>query len=319
MHSPITFRSEAVAGKTFDFERSTGEYLGTMTLLQGGDIGGYRNDNEYAWRISKDGSLELLDRTGHVRTVFRSEDAYGTLIGTFDGIPGWHRLREVIEIEQVCPAEKLRLPTVTLVCVDCVNPSAALEAMDHSMRFCEFGATKFLTSLPVDDLRTVRIDALNSMQEYSRFMIERLACHVDTEHMLVVQHDGFVCNPAAWRPEWLQYDYIGGMVPFGVDFWRGVEFGGCGGFSLRSKRLHEYMAAHCDWSRVDQGRHHEDFVICVLHGYQLGRDGFRLYPAEAARRWFSGEENRPYLGQFGHHKADLSTWRLGARAPEAGA
>ncbi len=40
-------------------------------------------------------------------------------------------------------------------------------------------------------------------------MIKRINSYVATPFALVIQYDGFILNPDAWRDEFLDYDYIG--------------------------------------------------------------------------------------------------------------
>ena len=76
-------------------------------------------------------------------------------------------------------------------------------------------------------------------RDYSRFIIEGLNGHVGTSHCLIVQGDGFIVDPARWRDQFLDYDYVGAPWPEYV----GVHFGngrlmmdenrvGNGGFSF---------------------------------------------------------------------------------------
>lgn len=61
------------------------------------------------------------------------------------------------------------------------------------------------------------------------FCIKELWKYFDTSHMLMLQPDGYIIHPELWDDKWLEYDYIGAPWPDGRL--------GCGGFSLRSKKL----------------------------------------------------------------------------------
>jgi len=94
--------------------------------------------------------------------------------------------------------------------------------------------------------------------EYSVFIMYALAAFIETDHLLVVQHDGWVLNADNWDDRFLAYDYIGapsvtalvtdpaGGQSVGRDFsWQtlvgvpGYQVRPVynGGFSLRSRRL----------------------------------------------------------------------------------
>ncbi|MFZ4461712.1 MAG: DUF5672 family protein [Patescibacteria group bacterium] len=78
---------------------------------------------------------------------------------------------------------------------------------------------------------------INSIEEYSRFMVKDLSTYIDTEHVLIVRHDGFILNPVARTDDFLQYDYI--SAPCWYDDENNL---GNGGFSLRSKKLLDTLA-----------------------------------------------------------------------------
>lgn len=135
----------------------------------------------------------------------------------------------------------LDLPDVTLCAVDCVNPVLALRALEVSMSHCRFGDVVFLSDTAsqyqLDGCRMVNIRRLGSRPDYSHFVIKELGAHLRGSHMLLVQWDGYVVNPGAWRPEFLDHDFIG--APWG--FHGDKHCVGNGGFSLRSRRLFDAL------------------------------------------------------------------------------
>ena len=129
---------------------------------------------------------------------------------------------------------------------------------------------------------------LYSLEDYSRFIIKELEAHVKTSHVLVAQWDGYVLNPKAWKPEWLDYDYIGAPWKDGIS--------GNGGFSLRSRRLLDALQD----SRFGPPYYPEDEKICRDWRRELESEfGIRFAPTEIASE-FSVEGGR-YSGQFGFH------------------
>ncbi len=133
----------------------------------------------------------------------------------------------------------LDLPGVTLACIDTANHALALRALAHSLRDTRFGRALLLTdTLPagVDvpaGIDVTRIAPLASRDDYSRFVLKSLHGHVDTPHVLVIQWDGYVVNPHAFDPAFLDCDYIGAKW-----FWYDDAMRiGNGGFSLRSRKL----------------------------------------------------------------------------------
>jgi hypothetical protein len=191
----------------------------------------------------------------------------------------------------------LQLPEVTLCCVDTREPALAIEALQRCRAGVRFGRTLLFTDparAPVAvpegiDLLPARI---TSVADYSAFLLRGLAEHVLGSHVLIVQWDGFVLDPAAWDPAFLQYDYLGAP-------WHDVpgDAGvGNGGFSLRSARL---LRALQDPALAPS--HPEDLAICRDHRAALEqRHGIRFPPRALAER-FAFERTSPAGTAFGFH------------------
>lgn len=216
----------------------------------------------------------------------------------------------------------IQLPSVTLLGIDCVDVARLQLALDICEKEVMFGAVKLLTSLPTDDVRKVAITPLGTIEAYSQFCLTELHRYVDTPHVLVVQHDGFILNPAAWDDAWLQYDYIG--APIQIGDWTIDRHGvpqslngslvvGNGGFSLRSKKLLSLtaeLAARGDFILSEP----EDWAQCYTERAKLETYGIRFAPAEVAERFsFEGRSNEyyQYKDSFGFHGlqwTDISVW-----------
>ncbi|MFA4942613.1 MAG: DUF5672 family protein [Patescibacteria group bacterium] len=218
---------------------------------------------------------------------------------------------------------KKKLKTVTLLGIDCVDLGRLSLAMEICQKDFEFAEVKILTSLPSGDLQNViKIDPINSTAEYSHFIISELDKYVDTDHVLIVQYDGFILNPSAWSDEFLKYDYIG--APWLVADWSVKNFGfpaewlgklavGNGGFSLRSKKLLSLTAKLARDNKFEK-YDPEDVVICVRYRQLLEDNGIKFAPVDVARQFaFEAEGPNSYAwdGQFGFHGlkwTDISKW-----------
>src|SRR6185503_19702122 len=113
-----------------------------------------------------------------------------------------------------------------------------------------------------------------------------------TSHVLLVQWDGYVINPAAWDPAFLECDYIGAKW-----FWYedGMRVGN-GGFSLRSRRLLEALQ---DPAIVRIGA--EDTTIGRSFRPLLEREYGIRFASEALADRFSFEVAYPIGKPFGFH------------------
>ena len=229
----------------------------------------------------------------------------GTLAGRADANRYFRRWLDLKAVplhgaQPVAPGAKTALPTVTLVCVDCVYHGHAANALATSLARCDFGRALFLSDRDcgVPGVEFSAIGRIASREGYSNFMIHRLHEHVQTSHVLVIQYDGFVLNPGAWDPVFLDYDYIGPAVRF-----EDGRAGGIGGFSLRSRKL---LAALRDDPQIRQYdaaqvNYPEDVAICWSFRNLLEtRHGIRFAPGELADR-FAAEAIAPTTGSFGFH------------------
>ena len=182
----------------------------------------------------------------------------------------------------------LALPTVTLVCVDCVNPAAALLALRRSLAQAQFARAILLThEVPpagAAGVEVVLIPRLTSRGAYSQFMLNELGRFVATEHALVIQWDGYVVNPAAWRSDFLHCDYIG------AKWWHqdGCNVGN-GGFSLRSKKL---LAAVRALNLTDCTSNEDDMICRTARRTLETKHGIR-FASEAVADQFAFERNPP--------------------------
>lgn len=188
------------------------------------------------------------------------------------------------------------LPSVTLCAVDCLNPALALRALDICGLQCNFGDVMFLSDranqYELAGCRMIAIPRIGSVAEYSRFVLKELGQYCNTEHLLLVQWDGYIINPHSWRPEFLEYDYIGAPWSWYQDDHRV----GNGGFSLRSRRL---LDALQDEGIVDLEP--EDEAIGRRYRPLLeAKYGIRFAPEEVAEA-FSYETIAPSGDPFGFH------------------
>ena len=215
---------------------------------------------------------------------------------------------------------KLQLPNVTLLGIDCVDTSRLQEAMDISQSNISFGSSKLLTDLPVDDKRRVEIPHIGSTEEYSSFCIKDLYKYVETDFVLIIQYDGFVLNADSWDPEFLKYDYIGSpwlvtdilITKYGFpQNLRGSLIVGNGGFSLRSKKFLEVSSLLANEGRLAK-LHPEDNAMCVFHRSLFEDKGIKFATPEVARKFsIEGKQGPLYDKQFGFHGfkwTDIDAW-----------
>ena len=222
------------------------------------------------------------------------------------------------------PHKKRKLETVTLIGIDCIDLDRLRLAMDICQQEFEFADVKILSSLKTSQENVVAIKKINSLEEYSKFAISELDNYVETPHVMIVQHDGFILNPKQWTDEFLKYDYIG--APWLVADWSVKNFDfpeellgklvvGSGGFSLRSKKLTSLCSKLYKEKKL--GRiHPEDTAIGVYNRKLFEDNGINIAPVDVAKKFsFEGEtdESNKWNGQFGFHGfkwTDISNWLI---------
>ena len=192
--------------------------------------------------------------------------------------------------------QRLELPGVTLCAATSVNVAATLAAIGLSTDQVVFGDVLLFTDavgveLPQDG-RVVPIPRLNSGRDYSRFLLDRLADHVETDHCLVIQWDGFVLNADRWTNRFLECDYIGAPWP---QFGDGRSVGN-GGFSLRSRRLLEA----CRTPEFVRS-HPEDVAIGRVNRDYLEREHGIVFADDETAARFSLERSLADEPTFGFH------------------
>lgn len=196
----------------------------------------------------------------------------------------------------------LELPQVTLIALTSKDYDKHKEALDKASEGIKWGARKIIM-----DLDCTSIDIWNYKIVYE------LTNYVQTPFCFLFHADGYPIHPEVWRPEWLQYDFIGAPWPlprdpvsYLDDMGRLQRVGNS--VSLRSKRLLEAPSRlNLQWKPY-YGYTNEDGFLCCHNRSILERHGIRYAPLEEAVH-FSKEhsipENEGIEKTFAFHQVDL--------------
>jgi uncharacterized protein DUF5672 len=199
---------------------------------------------------------------------------------------------------------RLALPNITLIAVATSWPGSreryaeTRRALDLSQRLAEFRNAVVFTdrSEPfygVANLSVVPTPAwLTSMDAFAVYAIKYMPAwrSLFGSFTLLVHWDGFVTNPAAWREEFLSYDYIGAAWADGVV--------GNDGFNLRSMKMWNALCAAPIEATPSVCRP-SDVCVCRTFRRHFELAGIRFAPAPVADRF--AVECKPYAGSFGFH------------------
>ena len=159
--------------------------------------------------------------------------------------------------------------------------------------------------------------------QYSWFMIYALHNFIETNHVLIVQDDGFVIDGNNFNPDWYRYDYIGAPTHCALTSdkyhfnwtWQQVRepmhIIQNGGFSMRSKR---FLQAPGKYGIINKTHNvipfcNEDVQLSGFMRTDLEKVGMRYAPDQEAK-YFSLE----YCGPGYHDDFDFAKL-FGCHAP----
>ena len=191
----------------------------------------------------------------------------------------------------------LNLPDVTLVMVETLCHDLARLSVKDCMAKAKFGEVLVCTDMDLEITGTtwVQVENWPSKLGWSEYLWYGVPQHVKTKQALLIQWDSGICQPEKWRDEFMDYDHIGApwwWHPTGMDV-------GNTGFSLRSKRLMDFLVQHKDAFPVSDP---EDVALSQHYRADLEKAGFK-WPDYDTADLFAFECSAPSVtqGHFGYH------------------
>jgi len=192
---------------------------------------------------------------------------------------------------------KPNLKDITICSVDSLMPHLALIAIEKSMTQCNFANAILFTDKQISHnkkIKLISIKKINSVNDYSLFILKELHKHIKTKFVLIVQWDGYVLDSKKWDESFYKYDLIGAKWSWHKDLYKV----GNGGFTLRSLKLQKIMASN-EFPFVNNLA--EDMQICKLYRKKLTEKyGIKFAPEKIADR-FSYEKRFAHTDTFGFH------------------
>lgn len=206
---------------------------------------------------------------------------------------------------------------VSLIAVSSIKTKQTLNALIHSNRFLNFEKVLFFTHESKEDfyrppeyIEFVKINKIESKDDYSKFMLYELHKYITTRYLLNIQYDGFVLHPHLWNEEWKQYDFIGAPWPpfyYNREKPETVVRVGNGGFSFRSKKFIE-MFSKLELPLIEDSLVGiaEDHQQCCMYHETFVNNGIKFAPVDVAVH-FAHEnhtitpETQRHIMPFGFH------------------
>lgn len=189
------------------------------------------------------------------------------------------------------------MTSMSLVIIDTDSHVLANAAVQQSIKNFSFNEVLIFSedASKWSGLKVRTIPKISSMGEYDNFILNELPKQIQTSHFMTIQFDGFILNPSEWSPLFLHYDYIGAPWPTHN---HGAFNVGNGGFSLRTKRLADFIAKHhYDYANEQI---HEDVYVCRKMRPEIEKAGMHFAPDTIASH-FSAESYIYRYPTFGFH------------------
>ena len=191
------------------------------------------------------------------------------------------------------------MPSVTLAILDTDNHNLAKFAVDQCVSKFDFDNVVVFSDKDFPGYPLVTINKITDIEQYQYFMLKDLINFIETDFVLCIQFDGFILNSDCWNPLFFDYDYIG--APWARSD-HGCKNVGNGGFSLRSRKLLEFVA-----NKLERYNHigiNEDVVICKTLAPDIIKSNLHFAPDTIASH-FSYETYRYRYKTFGYHGSYL--------------
>lgn len=190
----------------------------------------------------------------------------------------------------------IKLADVTLVMVETLCHDLAKVAVEDCTKHCEFGEVLVFSdkNLNIPGASYVEVENWPSKLGWSEWLWYGVPEYIKTSQALLIQWDAGICKPEMWSEKFLSYDYIG--APW---HWHEAHNNvGNSGFSLRSKRLQDFLVANRDKYPVKDP---EDVAISISYRDALQNQGFKWADGKTAWDFAFECTKKPSLEHFGYH------------------
>ena len=203
-------------------------------------------------------------------------------------------IQKIIKINKIdiTQWERKKLRQIDLICIDTLQPQEAFKSLLICNYFFDFDklimlSNSILPKINKYGIKHYYIDEI-TRKDYSDYCFH-ISDYSNNDYTLVIQHDGFICNPKLWDDEYLEYDYIGAPFNnFAMSFCQEFMEKPCtnrignGGFSLRTKKLNNFMKTISTFPRI---REEEDIVLCIQYYDLACKKGLKFAPENLARKF----------------------------------
>ena len=202
---------------------------------------------------------------------------------------------------------KLDLRDVTLVVTETLLHDLAREAVLECLRFADYGEVAIFSDRPIDVPNATwhsLVHVEGDPDTCARFMWSaNFLDRIGTKFFQLLHWDSWIVDPAMWRSDFLDYDFI--AAPW---WYRDGYNVGCGAFAIHSVRLWRHLVDNPE--RFPFPPRQADDVLGRTYRKQIEPEGFTWAPDDLALS-FAFECSRSTVGRsrhFGFH--EFRNWPL---------
>lgn len=188
----------------------------------------------------------------------------------------------------------IKLDRITCVSIDCYFYGASVSSLKKSMAQCEFKRVIFFTDIPIkiEGVEVIQIPTISSKPEYSQFVIKELWKYIETDFVLITQHDGWVLRGESWDDDFYNYDGIGSAWLY-TDQRNNFN----GGFCMMSKKLLSILGTD---DAIEIVSPDDEIIGRLYRNYLIEKHGI-IFPDDDTCDKFAFELRCPVYNTFGFH------------------
>lgn len=195
----------------------------------------------------------------------------------------------------------LNLSNVILVAFGSKKIEETIKAIQHCQKLATFYESIYLTDFNIQEqnIRHIKTRNIPSLRDYQEFIVKEspdlILSNINKNfngHFLCINWDGFIVNPNAWSPTFLEYDYIGAPWP---------EYNykvGNGGFCLKSIKFILLQQKICKNYNVQAN---EDIELCINLRKQFEDYNCKYAPTEIGFKFSTEIGEYDKYNSFGFH------------------
>lgn len=188
----------------------------------------------------------------------------------------------------------IKLDRVTCVSIDCYYYGASVASLKKSMAQCDFKRVIFFTDIPIkiEGVEVIQIPTIFSKPKYSQFVIKELWKYIETDFVLITQHDGWVLRGESWDDMFYNYDGIGSAWLY-TDQRNNFN----GGFCMMSKKLLNVLGTD---DAIEIVSPDDEIIGRLYRNYLIEKHGI-IFPDDDTCDKFAFELRCPIYNTFGFH------------------